>query len=147
MNAILGQIENATVTNGSLPVLGPRLNGSSATFQSSFAVNGSDWDGDMIADSINANGTIGGDAWGIGPPLVTAATLLNARAPAARNIVVDTTPGNATGGGTTALPFINTNLGATEAARLAFLGFGPTPPQIPPPSTARWAIPWTWSIT
>jgi type IV pilus assembly protein PilY1 len=120
LNAILGSIENATVTNGSLPVLGPRLTSASLSYQSSFKVIGSDWIGDLQAFGINTTTGVLSTT-----PTWDAATLLNARTPGSRNLFTVLTPGTAAGSNTTAVSFAAANLGATQALQLAFLGFPP----------------------
>jgi type IV pilus assembly protein PilY1 len=120
LNAILGSIENATVTNGSLPVLGPRLTSASLSYQTSFKIIGSDWIGDLQAFGINTTTGVLSTT-----PTWDAATLLNARSPGSRNLFTVLTPGTAAGSNTAAVSFAAANLGATQALQLAFLGFPP----------------------
>jgi type IV pilus assembly protein PilY1 len=122
LNSILGSIENATETNGSLPVLGPRLTSASLSYQTSFKVNGSDWTGDLQAFAINTTTGVLSTT-----PTWDAATLLNARSPGSRNLFTDLTAGTAAGSNTSAVSFVAADLGspATTASELAFLGFPP----------------------
>ncbi len=118
IRTVINAISDANITTGALSVIGARIGAGSITYTPSFATGdaGHDWTGDVEADSINADGSIGAKLWNAQSKLQSLSAIQRQN----RKIFIDTKTGPLP-----AVDFTSGNpgaLGATEALQLGFLG-------------------------
>ena len=119
IRSVIDALLAAALNSGSLPVLGVRLGAGSLSYAPSFAFSGTDWNGDLVANVINTDGSTGALDWDAGSKLKLEGNgLLDAR-----TIFIDTTAGSTAGHVTATFDQSNAvALGATETTQLGFLG-------------------------
>lgn len=118
MRNILNRVNDASLGSGSIAGSGARVPGDNVaiTVEPSFKVgnNGTDWTGELIGYRVNADGTLGAQAW-------TATGVLPSEP--ARTLVAMKTAGNAAS--RVAVNFKASSLGATLISQLAAIGLTP----------------------
>lgn len=119
LREILAGADGGTSPSGSIAGSGARVPGGdlALTIEPSYAANGFNWTGDVVASRVESDGTEGNVRW-------SAATQLMGKAPTTRRIFTALAPGAAVsaGGSLSVVGFEAANLGADEASKKKTLG-------------------------